>query len=94
MTDKKEFLSDNELFAFSTKLVDIWRSKNVTNDKYFKKFSSLSKVELQKLIDYLIEEIEEIKGVNKLIRLRESLNTVFDLKLLYNNLKSTIQTNY
>ncbi|WP_237696892.1 hypothetical protein [Mycoplasma suis] len=78
---------------FTENLINTWRDKE-NDEEHYKKFSSLQKEELLELIDYLIEELEEIKGVNKLIRLKESLSVISDLKLLYNNLKNTIITTY
>ncbi|WP_236608067.1 hypothetical protein [Mycoplasma parvum] len=86
-------LKEISISSFTEELIDIWRDKK-DDEEYYKKFSTLQKEELLELIDYLIEEIEEIKGVNKLIRLKESLSAVFDLKLLYNNLKNTVVSSY
>lgn len=75
-------------------LISVWRSKQPEDESYYKRFASLSKEDLQRLIQGLIEEIEDIKGINKLIRLKESLSTIFDLKLLYNNLRLIILSTY
>ncbi|WP_258393871.1 hypothetical protein [Mycoplasma wenyonii] len=75
-------------------LISVWRSKQPEDESYYKRFVSLSKEDLQRLIQGLIEEIEDIKGINKLIRLKESLSTIFDLKLLYNNLRLIILSTY
>ncbi|AFN65453.1 hypothetical protein WEN_03380 [Mycoplasma wenyonii str. Massachusetts] len=87
-------LTEKDLFSFAEELISVWRAKKSDDEDYYKKFVSLSKEELQTLIDLLIEEIEDIKGINKLIRLKESLSTIFDLKLLYNNLKLIILSTY
>ncbi|AHC40061.1 hypothetical protein OVS_04425 [Mycoplasma ovis str. Michigan] len=87
-------LKEKDLDSFVEELISGWRSKKPDDESYYQKFASLSKEDLQNLIDLLIEEIEDIKGINKLIRLKESLSAVFDLKLLYNNLKSVILNTY
>ncbi|AFO52492.1 hypothetical protein MHLP_04560 [Candidatus Mycoplasma haematolamae str. Purdue] len=82
-----------EINSFGEELMNLWRSKS-DDEQQYDKFITYAKEELQLLIDYFIKEIEDIKAVNKLIRLKESLNTIFDLKLLWNNLKLIVGSAY
>ncbi|RAO95287.1 hypothetical protein DNK47_00295 [Mycoplasma wenyonii] len=94
MSSAVQSLTESELSSFVEELISVWRSKQPEDESYYKRFVSLSKEDLQRLIQGLIEEIEDIKGINKLIRLKESLSTIFDLKLLYNNLRLIILSTY